>query len=291
MRDRPSVAAGVHPVPGTRVFIEHPGSDPQLVVFTTWDDMAPSCSEQISDEQRATVHRLQRQGFGISYAWPDFDYPDLDHIVVHMVRLLPRGRAREVYILRDGSIHGPADDLRIVSAPVTKRPPAPENHRIDGPDASYLVQFADDQDALACLRFAAAVNGGPPSWITRYLAPDVVVEAEWHYTLEGPEQAMPLLEEVIDWKLNDKRGGNRACAEVGVFPSERRPGVALLFFERARRGWKASVRRSVWQFFTEGTPFIRRIEVAYSSAELSALHLTGHRPALANPLPAEKKRQ
>ena len=76
MRDRPSVAAGVHPVPGTRVFIEHPGSDPQLVVFTTWDDMAPSCSEQISDEQRATVHRLQRQGFGISYAWPDFDHPD-----------------------------------------------------------------------------------------------------------------------------------------------------------------------------------------------------------------------
>lgn len=287
MPARPTVVAGVPPVPGTTLFLERPEGLLVRVTICTWDDICPQWMRCIGERQRRGVHELQRQGYSIGAIVPIFNYPDLDHLSICMVRLLPGDRVREVSVRPDGHACVRYEDARIMPPPVPDYPPAPADYPLCADDTGFLARFAGHPDALACVRFAAAVNGGPPSWITRHLHPDAVAEVEGSYTSEGSERVAIILEQQCEWKLYPPPGF-RVCAELGFFRDECQPGVALLVLERRARGWKQPVRRNLWRFRTGKGGAICLVEVVHNRQELGVLTLTGIRPGLKNRRPRER---
>ena len=136
----------------------------------TWDDIPGWIEEHVTDRQREVVNRMRRQGYEMGNVWPDLNYEALDRIIFCMERKPREGQVERAFVDTEAKANGKELDVYLSGAPdvVKKDPPvihpaAPDNYELTPVDMGFLREHSGRmQEALACLRLAAAINGGPP---------------------------------------------------------------------------------------------------------------------------------
>jgi hypothetical protein len=263
----------------------------------TWDDIPGWIEEHVTDRQREVVNRMRRQGYDMGNVWPDLDYEALDRIIFCMERKPREGWIEQAFVDREAQVNGKELEVYLRDASgnveeVKKDPPviypnAPENYELSGVDTGFLREHSlRVQEALACLRLAAAINGGPPSWITRYFRDDVVCDGDTCYTEWGRAPAEKHLTREVNWKMGSY-GGNRCCAELGHLHEDGRPCVVILWFEMAGGSLARPLRRRVYRLSVDEIAMIREVYCFSSEDGLQGCEMTGRRPALKDELPYE----
>ena len=266
----------------------------------TWDDLPGKWAQHVTERQRQVVNALRKEGFVFGIVWPDLNYEAMDRIIFEMKKPIDDEHYARVYVDKEALVNGEEfEDFRssglcgdVVStdrSPPPVFPDAPADYELTPADSDYVRKSKRPQEALACMRFAAAVNGGPPWWVTGYLREDVVSDGDNCYTEWGRDAAIKCIEREVGWKLSDC-GGNRMCAEIGELHDSRRPCVAVQWFERVGWGLALPERRRVFRFAVDGAGMIREIYCFASTQNLGCCDLTGRRPALKDELPYERSR-
>jgi hypothetical protein len=253
--------------------------------------------KHVTDRQREVVNRMRRQGYEMGNVWPDLDYEALDRIIFCMERKPREGWIEQAFVDRDAQVNGKELEAYLRGASdnvekVKKDPPviypdAPDNYELTPVDMVFLREHSGRvQEALACLRLAAAINGGPPWWITRYLCADVVYDGDACYTECGREPAEKHLTWEADWKMRNS-GGNRCCAELGQLHKDGRPCVVILWFETADGSLARPLRRRLYRLSVDEIALIHEVYCFASEDGRQCCDLTGRRPALKDALPYE----
>ena len=264
-----------------------------------WDDLRGEWAKHVTERQRQVVNALRKDGFIFGEVWPDLNYEALDRIIFEMKKPIDDERCVRVYVDKEALINGVelkdfssdrcGDVVSIDRSPPLVFPDAPADYELTPVDSDFVRKSKSPHEALACIRFAAAVNGGPPWWITGYLCDDVVCDGDNCYTEWGCDAAIKQIEREVGWKLS-YNAGNRMCAEIGELHEDGRACVLIQWFELVDGALALPQRRRVYRFSVDGAGMIREIFRFASTENLGCCDLTGRRPALKDDLPYERSR-
>ena len=245
------------------------------------------------------MNALRKEGFVFGLVWPDLNYEAMDRIIFEMKKPIDDESFAQVFVRKDGMIDGVDLEafLRLPSCSIGKVrrdppvvfPDAPPDYEITAVDLDFIRSSNRPQEALACIRFAAAVNGGPPWWITKYLLDGVVYDGDNCYTEWGRDAATEHITDEVGWKLLPN-AGNKMCAEIGQLHDDGRPCVVIQWFELVGSAFALPERRRVYRFSVDGFGMISEVYVYASEENLACCDLTGRRPALKADLPYERIR-
>lgn len=246
---------------------------------------------RVTDCQRQAVNLLIGDGYEIRLAWPDLHREALDRIIIMTEKEIEPGKVAVAFVLIDGLVNCIDPYLYLASedywwkdpepAPLdAPYPNAPEDYLLTGADMEFVELAGNTPDALACVRLAAAINMGPPKWITRHLADGVTHEGDYCYASEGREAVERILIKEVNWKRFHSGKGRFLFAEVGRVPESGNPCVVVLFVDTVDGIRVPPVRRRYIELFVDESGKIGRIHTGSWEDDLAACELTGIRPGL-----------
>ncbi len=245
----------------------------------------------MSDCQRQAVNLLIGNGYEIRLAWPDLNFEALDRIIIMTEKEIDPGKVAEAYVDIEGRVNCVDPYLYLAEkdywwkelTPVPLDPPypeAPEDYALTGPDLEYVEQAGGTADALACVWLAAAINSGPPKWITRHLSESVRHEGDTCYSSEGREVVERMLVSEVNWKKLHKKPDTLAFAELGRAHNSGNPCVVILFSQTVNGIRIPPERRRYIELFMDESGMISEVRTISWDDDLDSCELTGIRPGL-----------
>lgn len=207
--------------------------------MTTWDDLPNRFVDHVGAYQREVVNELLGKGYRMEMVWPDLNYADLDRMIFLMEKEMAPGRIAQAFADADGRVNDASLNEYLEGNEYLWRKPQPEPTRYHYPGAprEYVpigaeLEFLRDSEhpdsALMCVRYAAAINSGPPRWITGHLARGVLLDSQSAFTLHGRHAVSCELDRQINWKRQVKTR-NRMAAELGWEPDSGTPCAVTQF--------------------------------------------------------------
>ena len=259
------------------------------VVVRTWDDMPDWIYRRVSDCQRKAVNLLLGDGYEIRQAWPDLNYEAFDRIIIMTEKEIETGKVAVTYVDVDGRVNC-VDPYSYLAAedycwkepkPLdVPYPNAPEDYALTGPDLEFVERARNKAEALACVRFAAAINSGPPKWITRQLSENIRHEGDSCYASEGREAVERILISEVNWKRFHREKGRLLFAELGHAHKSGNPCVVLLFLQVVDGIRIPPERRRYMELFMDAFGMIGEVRTTSWDGDLQSCELTGIRPGL-----------
>lgn len=257
----------------------------------TWDDVPDWINKRVSDCQRQAVNLLIGDGYEITMAWPDLNFEALDRIVIMTEKEIGSGKVLVATVVVEGHVNGVDPYLYLTAKNYWRKKPtpasldapypdAPEYYTLTGLDQVYVEHAENSADALACVWLAAAINSGPPKWISRHLSERVRHDGDSCYPSEGREAVERILLSEVNWKKFHKKPETQLFAELGRTHNSGHPCVVLLFSQTVDGIQIPPARRRYIELFRDESGMISEVRTNRWEDDLQSCELTGIRPGL-----------